>query len=109
LTQDHIPGLEPEAYLTLTTYLMPDGHVSHYEIEGRSPGGALTHARSQASTERFEYDPAWQETVGVYTQWVLRAVQELRAADMMAAARERAQRRSEHLEAPAEGREAGPT
>lgn len=80
ISQPRIPGVIPTARLSLTAYLMPDGRVSHYEIEGRSPDGALTHARAQASTSTFYHDEAWVETVSIFTEWVAAALEELAAA-----------------------------
>lgn len=80
ISQPRIPGVIPTARLSLTAYLMPDGHVSHYEIVGHSPDGALTHARAQASASTFYHDEAWVETVSVFTEWVASALEELQIA-----------------------------
>ena len=81
--QPQLPGLIPTATMALTVYLMPDGRVSHYEIEGRGPERSLTHFRAQASLSRFATDAAWVETVAIFTEWTAAAIYQLEEADRL--------------------------
>lgn len=71
-----LPGLEDTARLSLTAYLHADGGVSHYELEGRSPDGALTHFRAQASCTPFKCDPAYPEILAWFEKLVFAAARD---------------------------------
>jgi len=60
---------------------MPDGMASHYEVEGRSPDGALTYFRAQSAQGRLEIDPAYSESKTWFETWLLEAAADLREAD----------------------------
>jgi hypothetical protein len=68
----------PTATVTLAVYLMPEGHVSHYEIIGKSIEGAQTYFRAQASRHVFPSDAAFVEMVAHLGGVVSVACRELR-------------------------------
>jgi hypothetical protein len=80
-TQGRLPGITPTALFTFRVFLMPDGMPSHYEVEGRSPDGALTYFRAQSAGGRVEIDPAYSESKTWFERWLLEAAEDLRQAD----------------------------
>lgn len=71
MTQPEIPGLIPMATLTLRAFLMPDGTIAHYEVEGRGPGNELTHFRAQSNPSGRPSDLAYTESSAYFeaTLW----------------------------------------
>lgn len=53
----------PTAQITLRVFLMPEGHVSHYEMRGQTIDGTQTYFRAQSSLSAFPQDAAFVEMV----------------------------------------------
>lgn len=76
--EPRLPGTDPIATVSMTTYLHADGFVSHYEVEARGPSGSLVYFRAQASGGDFETDEAYVESGEYFAQVIRRGLSELR-------------------------------
>lgn len=76
--EPRLPGTDPIATVTFTTYLHADGFVSHYEVEGRGPTGALVRFRAQGSMGSFDHDSAYVRSLEYYQEVIRQGLDELR-------------------------------
>jgi len=58
-----LPGIVPLATATLRAYVMPDGSISHFEVEGRGPDDTLLFLRAQASQTGRPSDESYTSSV----------------------------------------------
>lgn len=60
--EQQLPGIVPVATATLRAYVLPDGSISHFEVEGRGPDNSLLFLRAQASLSGRPSDKAYTES-----------------------------------------------
>lgn len=63
----------PVGFCSLTVYLNPDGHVSHYELEAKTPEGKLAAYHSAASLQPFPSDREFVRKSAELAAWVQEA------------------------------------
>ena len=68
----------PTARISLTAFLDPDGSLSHWEVEGRDPGGALM---SQVTLAPSEGRPTSEEKRQAVTEWLIAVERAAEALD----------------------------